>query len=87
MTDYATGHTVESKGAGIPPPNGVKLAYTIPEVIALTGIGRTKLYEEIGEFRLRVIDLAGRPRVLHDDLMAYLGSAPERPKKSRSSRR
>lgn len=49
-----------------------KLAYTIPEFCAATGVGRTSVYEEIAAGRLKAIKAAGRRLILHQDGEAWL---------------
>ena len=57
--------------SGLPP---AKLAYTIPEFCAATGVGRTSVYEEIAAGRLKAIKAAGRRLILHQDGEAWLQS-------------
>lgn len=49
-----------------------KLAYTIPEFCAATGVGRTSVYEEIAAGRLKSIKAAGRRLILRHDGEAWL---------------
>lgn len=51
-----------------------KLAYTINEFCAATGVGRTSIYEEIAAGRLKAIKAAGRRIILHQDGEAWLRS-------------
>ena len=51
-----------------------KLAYTISEFCAATGIGRTSIYEEIASGRLKAVKAAGRRLILHRDGEAWLQS-------------
>jgi excisionase family DNA binding protein len=51
-----------------------KLAYSINEACASTGIGRTSLYELISNGQLKAIKAAGRRLILRTDLEAYLAS-------------
>lgn len=53
-----------------------KLAYTIPELVRATGVGRSKLYQEIQASRLLVKKCGKRTLVLHDDAIAWLQSLP-----------
>ena len=49
-----------------------KLAYRITEAVEVSGIGRTKLYEEIREGRLEVIKVGTRtliPRAALENLL------------------
>ena len=54
-----------------------KLAYTIAEFCAATGVGRTSVYEEISAGRLKTIKAAGRRLILHNDGEAWLRSCRE----------
>ena len=49
-----------------------KLAYTISEFCAVTGIGRSSAYEEIAAGRLRAIKAAGRRLILKQDAEEWL---------------
>ena len=49
-----------------------KIAYSISEVITLTGLGRTKLYAEINEGHLPARKLGRRTLILASDLEEYL---------------
>ena len=49
-----------------------KLSYSISEVMALTGLGRTKLYEEINSGRLPARKSGRRTLILRSDLEGYL---------------
>jgi excisionase family DNA binding protein len=51
-----------------------KLAYTVPEFCAATGIGRTSTYKLIDERRLKAIKAAGRRLILKSDAQAFLAS-------------
>jgi hypothetical protein len=54
-----------------------RLSCTIPEACAATGLGRTKLYEEIGKGRLKIRKVGARTLVLVDSLVALVNDAPE----------
>jgi excisionase family DNA binding protein len=54
-------------------PEGLTLA----EASAVSGIGRTKLYEAISAGSLVARKCGSRTIVLRDDLMRYLNSLPE----------
>jgi hypothetical protein len=56
--------------------NRQKLAYTIPELVSDSGVGRSKIYEEIAAGRLKVKKLGKRTLVLHGDAIAWLASLP-----------
>lgn len=51
-----------------------KLAYTIPEAIYATGLGRTTIYALIGERKLRTIKAGARTLIPADSLRDYLAS-------------
>lgn len=51
-----------------------KLAYTIPEALYATGLGRTTLYALIGERKLRTIKVGARTLIPADSLRSYLAS-------------
>jgi excisionase family DNA binding protein len=55
-----------------------RLAHTISEVVNLTGVGRSVLYEQIGEGRLRIRKLGRRTLIFDTDLKAWLESLPEK---------
>lgn len=52
-----------------------KLAYTIPEFCSAVGVGRTSVYVEIAQGRLRSVKAAGRRLILKSDAIAWLASA------------
>lgn len=52
------------------------IAYTVPEVLQLIGIGRTKLYEAIGSGDLPARKVGNRTIILREDLLAWLSSLP-----------
>ena len=54
-----------------PLPNA--LAFTVADDCRVAGFGRTKLYQLIGDGRLKVTRAAGRVLVLGDSLRALLG--------------
>ena len=49
-----------------------KLAYRVDEASEVSGLGRSKLYEEIKAGRLRSVRVGGRRLILHEDLVALL---------------
>jgi excisionase family DNA binding protein len=53
-----------------------RYAYSIEEVTKLTGLGRSSIYEEIRDGRLRIRKAGRRSLVLPDDLKAWLASLP-----------
>jgi len=54
-----------------------RLCYTVPEVMAAACIGRTALYAEINEGRLRAVKRGARTLILAHDLNAFLAGLPE----------
>jgi excisionase family DNA binding protein len=50
---------------------------TLFEASIVSGIGRTKLYEAIGNGELKARKLGTRTIVLRDDLLGFLKSLPE----------
>jgi excisionase family DNA binding protein len=49
-----------------------KLAYTIPEAVAVSGLGRTTIYELIKDGELPVVKVGARSLVRRQDLEAML---------------
>jgi excisionase family DNA binding protein len=56
-----------------------RLAYSIQDVTKLTGLGRSYIYEEIRDGRLRIRKAGRRSLVLPDDLKAWLASLTAKP--------
>lgn len=52
----------------------VKLAYTVPEALYATGLGRTTLYALIADRKLRTIKVGSRTLIPADSLRGYLAS-------------
>ena len=52
----------------------IKISYSIDEVTKATGLGRTSVYEEIRENRLRSFKVGKRRLVAEDDLKAWIDS-------------
>lgn len=52
-----------------------KLAYRIDEAVQVSGLGRTTIYDEIKNQRLKAIKVAGRRLILREDLEAFLKAA------------
>jgi excisionase family DNA binding protein len=55
-----------------------RLAHSISEVVKLTGVSRSVLYEQIGEGRLRIRKLGRRTLIFDADLKAWLENLPEK---------
>ncbi len=53
-----------------------KLAFSIPEVVEIASIGRSKIYENIASGHLRAVKLGKRTLILSEDLDAFLKSLP-----------
>jgi len=58
-----------------PSPDG-KLAHSIADVVARTGIGRSTIYSEIHAGRIRTRKVGSRTIILDSDLRAYLDALP-----------
>jgi excisionase family DNA binding protein len=53
-------------------PPVVKLAYSVPEAVAVSGIGRSILYELIKAGKLAIVKIGSRTLIRHGDLAALL---------------
>ena len=49
-----------------------KLAYTIPEFSEASGLGRSKIYEEISAGRLKAVKCGARTLITADDGRAFI---------------
>ena len=54
-----------------------KGAYSVAEFMAFASIGRTKLYQEINEGRLKARKLGAKTVILASDAQAWLEALPE----------
>ena len=54
-----------------------KIAYRIAEAVHVSGLGRTTIYDEIKNSRLRAVKVAGRRLILREDLVAFLKAATQ----------
>ncbi len=54
--------------------NLTKLAYTVPELQQATGLGRTRIYEEIKLGRLRLTKVGRRSIIRTDDARMWLAN-------------
>lgn len=62
-----------------------RLAYTVDELVAASGVSRSVIYEHVEAGRLTFRYPSARPVVLRDEAEAWLASLPsERPKKKRA---
>jgi excisionase family DNA binding protein len=59
--------------------SGNKLAYTIPEAIASTGIGRTKLYAFMRDGRIKHVKAGRRTLIKHSELVKLIDMLPAGP--------
>lgn len=55
-------------------PTESKMAFTVAEACAATGIGKTSLYSLFKEKKLTPVKVCGRTLVLADDLRALLAA-------------
>jgi excisionase family DNA binding protein len=53
----------------------MKIAYQINEAVVASGLGRTTIYYEIKQGRLKAIKVAGRRLILREDLESFLRAA------------
>ena len=70
MNKMPSNNTLPSHAIG----SSHKLAYTVAEACAATGLGRTSVYEQINAGHLKSIKAAGRRLILRSDLEAFLAS-------------
>jgi excisionase family DNA binding protein len=61
----------------VPPKVPEKIAYRIEEAVHVSGLGRTTIYDQIKNRRLRAIKVAGRRLILREDLEAFLKAAAQ----------
>jgi excisionase family DNA binding protein len=54
------------------------LSYSVADVVKLSGVGRTVLYEEIKAGRLKAHKLGRRTLILTDDLQHWLAGLPRK---------
>jgi excisionase family DNA binding protein len=59
-----------------PNPNLPREGFTVSEAGAMAGLGRTKIYEEISEGRLKARKCGKRTIILKDELRQFLESLP-----------
>lgn len=64
----------------------MNLALTIPEAIKVAGVGRSTLYAEISQGRLRAVKSGRRTLILTEDLRRWLENLPAvRPTKAEAA--
>lgn len=51
-----------------------QLSYTIEEAVKLTGLGKTRLYQELNSGRLRAVKAGKRTLIPHAAIQEWLGS-------------
>jgi hypothetical protein len=56
--------------------NSMALAYSIPDAVAASGLGRTRLYSAIKAGDLRTKKFGRRTIILVDDLKSFLEALP-----------
>jgi excisionase family DNA binding protein len=56
-----------------------QLSYTLDEAVKLTGIGKTRLYEELNAGRLKAVKIGRRTLVPHKSLQEWLQGLPSYP--------
>jgi excisionase family DNA binding protein len=56
----------------------MKLAYSIREAAAASGVGRTKLYQEMNAGNLKAVKLGSRTLIKSADLEAFVSSLAEK---------
>jgi excisionase family DNA binding protein len=54
-----------------------KLAYSIPQAVEATSVGRSTLYGQIKEGHLKATRIGGRTVIMADELMRWLNSFSE----------
>lgn len=50
------------------------LAVPIPEAARISGVGRSKIYDEISNRNLRIVKIGRRTVIMMDDLRTWLAS-------------
>ena len=63
-----------------PIPFRERISCTIPEACAATGLGRTKMYEEIGAGRVRTCKFGTRTLIVVNSLVALIDPTVENTK-------
>jgi len=56
-----------------------QMSYTLDEAVKLTGLGKTRLYEELKAGRLKAVKIGRRTLVPHSNLQEWLKSLPSYP--------
>lgn len=55
-----------------------RISFTVDDLIAATGLGRSKIYEQVRAGRLRAIKIGGRTMFMRVDVERWLAAAPEK---------
>ena len=76
MSDVVDNKQKQPRKRRPPPPLDTALAYTVPDAGKVSGHGRTRIYQLIGEGRLDARRSGGRTLIMADSLRAYLASLP-----------
>lgn len=61
------------------PPAPPVLAVSINEAVRISGVGRTSIYEAIGDGRVEAVKCGSKTLVLMDSLRAFMASLPRIP--------
>jgi excisionase family DNA binding protein len=56
----------------------MKLAYSISEAVAASGVGRTTLYQEMNAGNLKAVKLGSRTLIKRADLESFISSLTEK---------
>ncbi len=58
------------------PPAAPMLAVSVNEAVRISGVGRTSIYEAIGDGRVEAVKCGSKTLVLIDSLRAFIASLP-----------
>ena len=56
-----------------------QMSYTLDEAVKLTGLGKTRLYEELNTGRLKAVKIGRRTLIPHDSLQDWIKTLPSYP--------
>jgi len=65
-------HRKNENARSRPPARSDPIAHTIPDVMGMIRVGRTKIYELIKRKELRAVKIGRATRILNSDLRAFL---------------